>query len=186
MAKEPTGNVQIDGATLAEAIRTLMNPSVEARLVRETRPPGREQVRVPVVSPTGAKFTAVIELGRTRAAERDTEPSKRSFIAPEPMIRSIEDYHYPWAAEIEEVAPNYHPPLKFWKGRKYDGFKGLKREAVVGENGKLRPGSPQQPGPMQQLYDETWKTDLRTWPGMTIAQAKERGLTDAPKAEVAK
>ena len=71
----------IDVKTLAEALRIAMNPTKAEQAKFAEREPGRPHDRIPCVSPTGARFTAVV-------AKSDGFPDKG-------RVKTLEDYVYP-------------------------------------------------------------------------------------------
>lgn len=72
------------GDVMAEALRKALNPAMNERLALQERPPGQPHARIPCVSPTGARFVAVV-------AASKSHPKYGRVI-------KLEDYQYP---EIE-------------------------------------------------------------------------------------
>lgn len=159
-----THDAKIDIQTLAAALRLATDPIETAKLQRMQDVEGKGQTRIPAVSPTGARFTLVIEEGRNYKTKQL-----------EQVVKTLEDYEYPWSQELEDVSDEYHPPLRFWKNtdpnalpyswgdRAYDSV-------VHQQTGQLTLDC------KQKLYDDTWKADLRVYVGMTVAQGTTQGL----------
>ena len=175
-----THDVKIDIDTLAAALRRAMDPVETAKLQRLQDVEGKPQVRIPAVSPTGARFTLVIEEGRNYRTKQI-----------EQVIKTLEDYEYPWSPELEACAGNYNPPLKWWKdpdpaaipydwGTTYDQRGVATRkpidQIVHPQTGQLNTTS------KQKLYDDTWKADLRVYVGLSVAQGSRQGLREVKKA----
>ncbi len=180
-----TQDAKIDIQTLAAALRLAVDPIETAKVHRLQDVEGKPQVRIAAVSHTGARFTVVIEEGRnvrTRQLEQ--------------VIKTLEDYEYPWSPELENCAGNYNPPLRFWKnpnpdamgsermpydwGTTYDDRGVAHRkpidQVVHPQTGQLNRDC------KQKLYDDTWKADLRTYVGLTVAQGTLQGLREVKKA----
>ena len=102
-------NQGIDAATLAEAFRQAFNPSTNERLQLQERPPGAPHVRIPCVSPTGARFDAVV-------ASSKTHPHFG-------RVRGIENYRYPETFYFGERVGGVAQPSRVIDGktREYDG-----------------------------------------------------------------
>ena len=71
----------ITADVLAEALRKAMNPSLNERMKLQERPPGAPHVRIACVSPTGARFDAVV------ACSKEFPHYGR--------VRQLENYRYP-------------------------------------------------------------------------------------------
>ena len=71
----------IDVKTLAEALRIAMNPSKQEQSKFAEREPGRPHDRIKCVSPTGAKFTAVVGISKE--------------FPDNGRVVKLEDYEYP-------------------------------------------------------------------------------------------
>ncbi len=178
-----THNQAIDIQTLAAALRLATDPIETAKLQRLQDAEGKPQTRIPAVSITGARFTLVIEEGRNYKTG-----------ALEQVIKSLEDYEYPWSPELEHAAPNYNPPLRYWKNPDPDALVyewGTIAKQVGGQVVRERKPLDQivhpQTGQLnrdakQKLYDDTWKADLRVYVGLNVAQSRTQGLQEVKKA----
>jgi hypothetical protein len=151
-----TGNLTVDVATLAQAL----NPAYQDRIMREQTQDARPTTKIPCFSvPTGAKFTIVVEEGRNKKTG-----------ALEQVIKTLEDYEYPWSPELETVADKYTPPLRLHKDATFD-WEGKGLDAII------HPLTHQLTSTAKQtLYEKTWQWDLRQWQGITVAQANPVGL----------
>ncbi len=170
-----TGNMQIDIATLAAALRQATDPLETAKLQRLQEIAGKNQVKIPnCVSPTGSRFTLVIEEMRNKRTRQL-----------EQCIKTLEDYEYPWSPELEVAAEAYQPPLRYWKNpdaaepfawgtEVRDEMGNMKRgdisQIIHPSNGQLNKTA------KQHLYAETWRADLFTYVGLTVAQGNQAGL----------
>jgi hypothetical protein len=99
----------ISAETLAEAFRQAMNPSLNERLHLQERPPGAPHVRIPCVSPSGARFDAVV-------ASSKTHPHFG-------RVRALENYRYPETFFFGERVGGAAQPSRVIDGktREYDG-----------------------------------------------------------------
>ncbi len=171
-----THDMQIDIQTLAAALRLATDPVENMKVQRVQEVDGKPQVRIKAVSPTGARFTLVLEEMRNKRTR-----------ALEVCIKTLEDYEYPWSPELEEVASSYTPPLKFWKnpdmvydwGTSYDE-RGVAHRKPLDQI--VNPVTKQlNTTSKQKLYDDTWKADLREFGGLTVAQGSIQGLREVKK-----
>ncbi len=180
-----THDAKIDIQTLAAALRLAIDPVETAKLQRLQDVEGKPQTRVQAVSITGARFTVVIEEGRNKTTRQL-----------EQCIKTLEDYEYPWSPELESCAANYTPALRWWKnpnptargsaqvpydwGTSYDD-RGVAHRRPIDQ--VVNPTTGQLNNTCKQkLYDDTWKADLRTYVGLTIAQGELAGLREVKKA----
>lgn len=99
----------ITADVLAEALRKALNPAMNERLQLQERPPGAPHVRIPCVSPTGARFDAVV-------ASSKTHPHFG-------RVRGLENYRYPETFYFGERIGGEAMPSKIIDGktREYDG-----------------------------------------------------------------
>lgn len=94
---------------LAEAFRQAFNPAVNERLHLQERPAGAPHVRIPCVSPTGARFDAVV-------ASSKTHPHFG-------RVKALENYRYPETFFFGERVGGEPVPSKVIDGktREYEG-----------------------------------------------------------------
>ncbi len=161
------GNQAIDIATLAAALREAFNPSINERVSLETKPEGRLVVRIPCVSPTGARFVACIEEGiNARTGKREA------------IIRGLENYEYPWSPEMEQCANMHTPPLKWWKSGVLDdsgqqvsfAWHAKADDRVDHMTHRISRVA------LYELWIRTWQVDLREWDKLNLAQGAVTGL----------
>lgn len=161
-----THNTQIDIQTLAAALRLAVDPIETAKNQRLQEVAGKDQVRIPAISPTGARFVLVIEEGRNYKTK-----------ALEQVIKTIEDYEYPWSAELEAAAPAYRPELRWWKNPDPNALPYSWGDRSF--DSVVHPTTHQLTRDCKQkLYEDTWQADLRVYIGMTVAQGSMIGLRE--------
>ena len=147
---------------LAEALRKALNPTQNERLALQERPEAPEPERVACVSPTGARFTAVIAPSRTH---------------PEGRVVKLDDYLYPSNDILRACGyPCADGPETFVLPGNVmypDGHK---------DAGKLTPDA------KQYVWTSTYQADLRTFVGKPLDwqhRADTQHVMDELKAKMA-
>ena len=123
----------IDVKTLAEALRIAMNPTKQEQAKFAERPPGRPHDRIKCVSPTGARFTAVVakseefpDHGRVKTLEDYEYPSDEAFFGPGTKQYMTDQFGMPDKARLTPEAAShryrntYKADLMTYVGKPFD------------------------------------------------------------------